>query len=475
VTNYKGDGRIVQRVVPVGGCTSGVPIVIGSEFLVPQATADAGATASFIKEGEVWLPSEPTDTFSAGHLSYWNPTSGKVEDADSSANYAIGTTQGAASGNYVQVALNGVALASLTGDLANKIDKVVGATGNVPKFTAAGGLEDGGLVPGAVADGAITTAKLAAGAVTSAKLGAGAVDTAALGALAVTTAKLAAGAVDTTALGADAVTGAKLADDSVDSEHYVDGSIDNAHLSADCVTGAKIADDAIDSEHYVDGSIDTAHYAAGSVDTAALGALAVTTAKLAAGAVDTTALGAEAVTGAKLADDSVDSEHYVDGSIDTAHLSADCVDGTKLADDAVNSEHIASGAMDVDHMAVASVVGTVLAANEFMIELNCEAAATPNDFNLALNPATNRKFRIISTWVHCTGANAGGTLTLYDAAAGGGHAITSAITCAVEDVIAMPSTLDRTWTEIAAGTTVSVVKNAAGDDGRLYLICLPVA
>jgi predicted RecA/RadA family phage recombinase len=385
VTNYKGDGRIVQRVVPVGGCTSGVPIVIGSEFLVPQATADAGATASFIKEGEVWLPSEPTDTFSAGHLSYWNPTSGKVEDADSSANYAIGTTQGAASGNYVQVALNGVALASLTGDLANKIDKVVGATGNVPKFTAAGGLEDGGLVPGAVADGAITTAKLAAGAVTSAKLGAGAVDTAALGALAVTTAKLAAGAVDTTALGADAVTGAKLADDSVDSEHYVDGSIDNAHLSADCV------------------------------------------------------------------------------------------DGTKLADDAVNSEHIASGAMDVDHMAVASVVGTVLAANEFMIELNCEAAATPIDFNLALNPATNRKFRIISTWVHCTGANAGGTLTLYDAAAGGGHAITSAITCAVEDVIAMPSTLDRTWTEIAAGTTVSVVKNAAGDDGRLYLICLPVA
>jgi predicted RecA/RadA family phage recombinase len=385
VTNYKGDGRIVQRVVPVGGCTSGVPIVIGSEFLVPQATADAGATASFIKEGEVWLPSEPTDTFSAGHLSYWNPTSGKVEDADSSANYAIGTTQGAASGNYVQVALNGVALASLTGDLANKIDKVVGATGNVPKFTAAGGLEDGGLVPGAVADGAITTAKLAAGAVTSAKLGAGAVDTAALGALAVTTAKLAAGAVDTTALGADAVTGAKLADDSVDSEHYVDGSIDNAHLSADCVTGAK------------------------------------------------------------------------------------------LADDSVNSEHIASGAMDVDHMAVASVVGTVLAANEFMIELNCEAAATPIDFNLALNPATNRKFRIISTWVHCTGANAGGTLTLYDAAAGGGHAITSAITCAVEDVIAMPSTLDRTWTEIAAGTTVSVVKNAAGDDGRLYLICLPVA
>lgn len=143
--NYKGDDEKVVRPAPVGGVTSGTPVVIGSEFLVPETTAAATADVSFIKRGRVTLPSESTDTFTAGLKVYWNPTSGKVEDTDSASNYEIGTAKGAAVSDVVEVCLNGVALASLTGDLVNKIDKVTGQTNKVASFTASGSLESSGI------------------------------------------------------------------------------------------------------------------------------------------------------------------------------------------------------------------------------------------------------------------------------------------------------------------------------------------
>ena len=140
------------------------------------------------------------------------------------------------------------------------------------------------------------------------------------------------------------------ADDWVTSARIADGAVDTARLGADAVTGAKIADNAINSEHYTDGSIDTAHIGNDQVTQSKIGDTAVGTAQLVDANVTTGKLANDAVTGAKIADNAIDSEHYADGSIDNAHIANDAINGAKLVDNAINSEHYTDDSIDNAHL-----------------------------------------------------------------------------------------------------------------------------
>ena len=128
--------------------------------------------------------------------------------------------------------------------------------------------------------------------------------------------------------------------------------------------GAQISPDLTDLE--IDGTIVTAtpaelNYVDGvtSAIQTQLNAITaddfVTTARIADGAVDTARLGADAVTGAKIADDAIDSEHYAAGSIDTAHISSSAITVDKMAANSVDSAQYVNGSIDLIHMSSESV------------------------------------------------------------------------------------------------------------------------
>ena len=121
------------------------------------------------------------------------------------------------------------------------------------------------------------------------------------------------------------------ADDWVTTARIADGAVDTARLGADAVTGAKIADDAINSEHYTDGSIDTAHIADGQITVAKMATNSVDTNQYVDGSIETAHIGNSQITVAKMAADSVDSAQYVDGSIDTAHIADAQITAAKLS------------------------------------------------------------------------------------------------------------------------------------------------
>jgi len=135
---------------------------------------------------------------------------------------------------------------------------------------------------------------------------------------------------------------------------------------------------------------------------------------------------------------------------------------------------LASNIIDVHHLGNATVVGTTTAGATFVIALDAEAAAATIDYDLSANADTNVKFEILHAWAQCTATNAGGTATVYNAAGGGGLPITDPMAMATVDTPTWASNIAKTAATIAAGTTISVVKNAAGDDGYVYLLCMRV-
>jgi len=78
---------------------------------------------------------------------------------------------------------------------------------------------------------------------------------------------------------------------------------------------------------------------------------------------------------------------------------------------------------------------------------------------------------IVDAWVACQAANAGGTITLRTAAAGGGDPITDAMPCAVLNEKGYAGDLDTVGgtNAIAAAGEIYVWKNAAADSGRVFI------
>lgn len=77
-TNYVGPGDVVDLTAPGGGVTSGVGVLIGDLFVVPQVSADATETFAAATRGVFTLPKLTTAVIAEGALVYWDPTPGEV-------------------------------------------------------------------------------------------------------------------------------------------------------------------------------------------------------------------------------------------------------------------------------------------------------------------------------------------------------------------------------------------------------------
>ena len=81
------------RTAPSGGVVSGVPIVIGSEFLIPIASADEGDLFAASRTGTFEL-TKNTDGGSAwaeGDQLYWDDGNSRVTKTSASGLFPIGT------------------------------------------------------------------------------------------------------------------------------------------------------------------------------------------------------------------------------------------------------------------------------------------------------------------------------------------------------------------------------------------------
>lgn len=472
MTNYESYGNPITIPAPAGGCTSGVPFVHGSMFYVPQSTEAATVDVSCIVEGVVSLAAEATDTFSQDLPVYWNTTSGKAEDTDSTLNTLIGVSLAAASGGYVRVRLNGVSLAALTGDLANKIDKVTGLTGYVPKMTAGGGVESSGIL---AVDVQVDTVPAIAGNLAGLDAAGKLTDSGIAGAGFIASLPAAvAGNVPAFAAG-----GASVTDSGVLAANLQVLTVPVAgHSVAGLTAAGALEDTTILTANLQVLAVPTAANnvalldAAGAIidSTMASANLQVLTVPAAAGN-----LAQLSVLGA-LEDSTIDPTAYPVANIDTGAGGAgipwlaDGAGGSSFT--AVDSAGIANGAIDPLHVAGVFTVTTMTAGGGFYLILDAEAAATPIDYDLTTNAQLAFSFRILGARAHCTAANAGGTLQLFDAAGGLGNAITGATICAVADT-STRATLDWTQGVVNGATdTVSIAKNAAGDDGMLILECV---
>jgi predicted RecA/RadA family phage recombinase len=111
-------------------------------------------------------------------------------------------------------------------------------------------------------------------------------------------------------------------------------------------------------------------------------------------------------------------------------------------------------------------LATNLAGMVHCLEVDVEAASAVIGI---FNANCPWEIRIVDFHALCTAANAGGTAKLNDAFGGGGNDITDAVVMAVQDNLERALTIVNARKNIAVGGSLSVVKNAAGDDGKVYV------
>lgn len=147
-TNILSDGDIVTSTAPVGGFTSGTPIVMGKEILVPLVTVAAGIEGACQRTGVIALTFKVGDTWATQGLAvYFNSTTGECEAADTSSNYLIGSYDGSYSATKIKVVLPGALLAGGGGDLDAKADKAVPvAAHTLAALTGSGNLETSSIL-----------------------------------------------------------------------------------------------------------------------------------------------------------------------------------------------------------------------------------------------------------------------------------------------------------------------------------------
>lgn len=434
-TIRRGPGDIAYRTAPVAGVTNGVPTIVGAEFLVPMATATSGNKfpCQLGNGAEVRCAIASGHTF-ANQRAYFNPTSGEMEDTDSASNVLVGRYVEAAQSGYGWFAIDGVTLASATGDLANKIDKVTGITGKIPKMTAAGGVEDGGILAADV----VTKVAPAAAHNLAGLTAAGFLEDSGVASTGFIAALPAAVVGNIPAFAAG---GATVTDSGV--------AAANVQVLAVPTAAGNVA--TLDAAGAVqDSTIASANLQVLTVPGAGHNLASLT----AAGAIEDAGFARDAIPVA---------------NIDTGAAGAglpmlgDGAGGSTFA--AVDSAGIAAGSIDPLHLAAPATVGTISVAGNRII-LNCEAAADPIDFDLSTNAQANRAFRIRNVAAYCTAANAGGTAQLQDA---GGNAISSVMTMAVEGDLSWTTSITHAERDVAAGATLRVDKNDMGDDGEVEI------
>lgn len=106
--NYVQPGNIIPVTAPVGGVSSGDPVLSGSLFGIATGTAEAGDTVEIALTGVYDLPKHSGDVVTVGALLYWDGT--EVSITSSTDSVLIGAATAAAGGSAatVRVRLNGV-------------------------------------------------------------------------------------------------------------------------------------------------------------------------------------------------------------------------------------------------------------------------------------------------------------------------------------------------------------------------------
>jgi predicted RecA/RadA family phage recombinase len=70
--NFVQPGDALTLVAPVGGVTSGTPVLLGQLLVVPTVTAPAGAPFTGLCRGVFDVPKTAAQAWTAGALVYWN-------------------------------------------------------------------------------------------------------------------------------------------------------------------------------------------------------------------------------------------------------------------------------------------------------------------------------------------------------------------------------------------------------------------
>ena len=153
-TNRIAEGHVLQDLIaPVGGVTSGTPVIIGGTLCIPVQDADAAATFQGYVDGVFELTKASGTTAAIGAVAYFDSTSGLVEASDSATNRKIGMfSKVAANGSTTcEVRLDAVAFGAGNEDLESKADKVTGTpTDQLANLSATGNLEASGIDKGDV-------------------------------------------------------------------------------------------------------------------------------------------------------------------------------------------------------------------------------------------------------------------------------------------------------------------------------------
>ena len=120
--NYVKEGKVLRLVAPVGGVTSGTPVVIGGMFVIPMDTADATETFSAYCEGVFSLTKATGYAPDAGDAAYFDDTTEEVEGTDATDNRRIGVfSESAISGaTTCYVRLDGISFGDGNDDVEAK-------------------------------------------------------------------------------------------------------------------------------------------------------------------------------------------------------------------------------------------------------------------------------------------------------------------------------------------------------------------
>lgn len=111
--------------------------------------------------------------------------------------------------------------------------------------------------------------------------------------------------------------------------------------------------------------------------------------------------------------------------------------------------------------AQAAALGTLIKGSPVIVKKAVTADATGE-----LSITIPYDMEVVDVIVQCTAGNASGTLTLKN----GGNAVTNAIACVTDKVIARAGTIDDAYSTLYTTSTVTVDANGANDRGIMWII-----
>lgn len=130
-------GNVIELTAPVGGVTTGVPVLIGSLLVIPQVTAIATAKFNALVTGVVTMAKTSAQAWTEGQKVYWDDGNSRADSA-ATVGMLIGVAAKVAANPSATgtIRLNGVAPDTSEGPQA-AITSLTDSTGGTPADTIA--------------------------------------------------------------------------------------------------------------------------------------------------------------------------------------------------------------------------------------------------------------------------------------------------------------------------------------------------